>query len=153
MMPHISVRSKRSGAVALEFVITSFVLLIAIVGIIELSRAIMVNQVLINAAREGARNVVIPGATDESFDQVMDHYLRSAGIQPDLCTVEVYKNLTEEQHSDPSLRPSPINVENTSSHDEITVLVGVPFSDVSWGFMNFIANDTVLSAEVVMRKE
>jgi Flp pilus assembly protein TadG len=126
------------------------IFLLAVVGMVELSRAIMVHQVLVNCAREGARRAVVPGATDvqltgstaegDSMDGVMTSYLQAAGI-PATYTVETLVNGTAG------------SVSSAASHDQITVRVSVPYSDVSWGFLRFMPTNATLRAAVVMRKE
>lgn len=127
-------RRRRRGAVALEFALLTGVLLVLIVGIVELGRAIMVRQVLVNAAREGARRAVVPGATDTEVVDIVNNYMTHAGIAGQ--TIQVTPALSA-----------------AVSHQAVTVRVSVLHSHVSWGFTNFISGDAAFVAEVVMRKE
>lgn len=136
-------RFRRRGAAALEFILVSVIFLLTLLGMIELSRAVMVQQVVVNAAREGARRAVTPGATDADLtgdNGVVTHYLSSAGIGGTF-TVTTYVNGSES------------SLAAAKSHDELKVQVSVPFSDVSWGIMAFFPSDTVLSSTATMRKE
>lgn len=134
---------RRRGAVALEFAIVFPILLIAIVGLVELSRVLMVQQVMINAAREGARRAVVPASNDAELtgeNGILSHYLSNAGI-PATYTVQVLVN------------GSPSTVVAASPHDELTVVVSIPYGDVTWGFTTFFAGNANLVAGVTMRKE
>jgi Flp pilus assembly protein TadG len=53
----------RSGVAAVEFALVVPIFLLLVFGIIEFGRALMVQQVLVNASREGARQAVLDGAT------------------------------------------------------------------------------------------
>ena len=53
----------RWGVAATEFAIVAPVFLLLVIGILELGRALMVQQVLINASRVGARQAITLGAT------------------------------------------------------------------------------------------
>ena len=54
----------RRGVAMAEFAIILPIFMLAVIGIIEFGRAVMVQQILVNAAREGARRAIIPGATN-----------------------------------------------------------------------------------------
>src|SRR5206468_2029837 len=56
-------RRKRGAAAAVEFALVAPVLLLFVLGIIEFGRLMMVEQILTNAAREGARRAVMANAT------------------------------------------------------------------------------------------
>ena len=55
------------GAALLEAAITVPIILLISVGIFEFGRAYQTQQVLVNAAREGARIAVIEGTSDENI--------------------------------------------------------------------------------------
>lgn len=71
-----------SGQSALEFAIILPVLLAIVVGIFEFGIAWNRKQVLTNAAREGARWLVLPGTDPALARNEIDIYLTSAGIDP-----------------------------------------------------------------------
>jgi Flp pilus assembly protein TadG len=54
---------RRRGAAATEFAIVAPVFFLMIIGFIEVGRALMVQQVLINASRVGARMASTTGST------------------------------------------------------------------------------------------
>ena len=134
---------QRQGAVALEFILVSGIFIMTVLGMAELSRAIMVRQVLVNAAREGARRAVVPGATDAALtggSGVITKYVQGAQMGG-TTTVAILVNGTQ------------ASLSTAHSHDTIAVRLSIPWQDVSWGIMRFIPVSTTLTAEVTMRKE
>ena len=67
-------RSERGQALVEAALITPVVLLI-MVGIFEVARAYQTWQVLTNAAREGARAAVVPGATVPTVEGIVKKYM------------------------------------------------------------------------------
>ena len=103
---------------------------------IEYGRMVMVQQILTNAAREGARVAVLEGSTEQDvIDWVLD-YCGSSRIP-----------VTEEDISIPQ------DPETANDGDPVTVTVGVAFQDVSWLPSPLYLGATQLSATSVMRKE
>jgi hypothetical protein len=70
------------GQALLETAITLPIILLVSVGIFEFGRAYQVQQVLTNAAREGARVAVLPGITDAVVTTTVRNYLTSGGLTP-----------------------------------------------------------------------
>src|SRR5205814_627418 len=102
-----------------------------ILGMIEFGRMMMVQQVLTNGAREGARKAVLPGATDTQVQTTIDNYLSGAGISGQSRTVS----------------PS---TDSADGGTAITVTVSVPYSSVTWiPLAQFLKNKT-LTTTVVM---
>lgn len=87
-------RSRRRAAAAAEFAIIAPVLFLTAMGMFELGRVLSVQQVMTNAAREGAREAVLGDATEESVTSVVNGYLANimnqevdVAITPDITTV------------------------------------------------------------------
>src|SRR5687767_3180728 len=78
-----------SGQSLVEFAIVLPVLLALVVGIFEFGRAWNVDQVLTNAAREGARRAVIPTATEDDVFEAVEDAMENAALDPDLGSVEI----------------------------------------------------------------
>src|SRR6185503_18474885 len=75
-----SLRIKRRGASAVEFAIVAPVFFMMIFGMIEYGRLVMVQQILTNATREGARRAVLQDATTSAVKTVVKTYLTNASI-------------------------------------------------------------------------
>src|SRR5262249_58847743 len=56
-------RSRRLAAAAGEFAFAAQIFWVFIVGMCEVSRALMVKETVTNAARKGARTAILPGAS------------------------------------------------------------------------------------------
>jgi Flp pilus assembly protein TadG len=69
-----SYREQRRGAAAVEFAVVAPVFILLVLGMLEYGRMIMVQQVITNASREGARRAVLDGATVESVTAAMTSY-------------------------------------------------------------------------------
>ncbi len=70
------------GAALLETAVTLPLILLISVAIFEFGRAYQVQQVLTNAAREGARVAVLPDYTDAQVTTIVRTYLTDGGLTP-----------------------------------------------------------------------
>ncbi|HEY2250279.1 MAG TPA: TadE family protein, partial [Planctomycetaceae bacterium] len=79
---------RRRGAATVEFAIVAPIFLIMITGVIELGRAIVVQQLLTNASREGARVGGYDTTTSTStVTTSVNSYLSNVGISGATTTV------------------------------------------------------------------
>jgi Flp pilus assembly protein TadG len=124
----------RRGAAATEFAIVAPVFFLMVVGFIEFGRALMVQQVLINASRVGARMASTTGATSGGVQTAVQEY--TAGVAVPGVTVAV--------------SPNPATA---SPGTAITVTASVPFDNVSWMSSPWFLSGKTLSADSQMRKE
>ncbi|MBN1396196.1 MAG: pilus assembly protein [Pirellulales bacterium] len=133
-------RINRQGAAAVEFALVAPVFFLLVFGMIEFGRMIMVQQVITNASREGARIAVLDSQTPTAsvVEQQVRDYLDNAAIPGDNATIII-------NPSEPT----------TAAYGEpVTVTVQIPFSSVSWlPTPMFIGADTNLTASTVMRRE
>jgi Flp pilus assembly protein TadG len=111
-----------------------------IFGMIEIGRAVMVQQVLTNASREGARIAVLdsPTPTHDTVVTAVRTYLQNGGVAGSAATVTITPN------------------EPTSAGygQPVTVTVQVSFSSVSWlPTPMFLGSSSKLTASTVMRRE
>jgi len=74
------IRSEK-GAALLEAAITVPIILLISVGIFEFGRAYQTQQVLVNAAREGARIAVIEGTTDAKVRARVREFVTGGGLK------------------------------------------------------------------------
>lgn len=127
-------RAARRGAAVVEFAIVLPLFLLMVFGMVEYGRMVMAQQIITNAAREGARRGVIDGATTAEVTTLVNGYLTDASIGT--ATV--------------SITPDPTTVTNGGP---ITVTVSVPYSQVSWIPSPMYLGSKTLTASVVMRCE
>jgi len=131
-----SCRRKRCGAAVVEFALVAPVFFLLVFGMIEFGRMVMVQQIITNASREGARIAVLDGTTAAEVQSTVSNYLQNSNIRG--ATIII----------DP---PEP----NTAGYGApVSVTVQVPFAQVSWlPAPFFIGANTNLSASTVMRRE
>lgn len=130
-------RRKRRGAAVVEFAIVAPLFFLLIFGMIEYGRMVMVQQVITNASREGARRAVLDGATAAQVKTTVDGYLSSAGIT----------------FKDSYVTLDPTDPASAGYREAVTVQVTVPFADVSWIPAPLYLAGTNLSASTVMSRE
>ena len=130
----ISRSRNRRGVAAVEFALVAPFLILLVFGIIEFGRAIMVQQVLTNASREGSRRAVLEEVTTTEVSQVVSDYLTNSFISG--ATV--------------SVSPSPLS--SAGFGDPVTVTVSVQYDQVSWIPPWFLGGRT-LSASTLMHAD
>jgi Flp pilus assembly protein TadG len=131
-------RRNRQGAAVVEFAIIAPLFFMMVFGMIEFGRAIMVQQVLTNASREGARVAVLDSQTPTATQvkSLVATYLQNAGITGATVTI------------------NPAEPTSASYGQPVTVNVQIPFSNVSWlPAPWFLTGSTKLKASTVMRRE
>jgi Flp pilus assembly protein TadG len=130
-------RRNRRGAAVVEFAIVAPVFFGFTLGMIEVGRGMMVQQIITNASREGARLAVLDDQTTSGIQTHVKTYLQNASINSGAATVNV----------SPSLPTA------TGYNGPVTVTVSVPFSQVSWGTKPIFLGGATLTASTVMRRE
>jgi Flp pilus assembly protein TadG len=133
-----SFRKKRHGASVVEFAIVAPVFFLLVFGMIEYGRLVMVQQVLTNATREGARQAVLDGKETAEVKQVVVDYLHSSSIS----SADV---------DDVTVTPDP--PKSAGSGDPVTVSVSISFNQVSWLPSPMFLGGKTMRAQSVMRRE
>ncbi len=129
-----SCRRNRSGVAAVEFAIVAPVFVLFVMGMVEVSRGLMVQEVVTNAAREGARQAVLDSSTTSSVQTVVKNYLTAANIASSNATITV-------------------SIPSTRYNNFATVTVSVPYSKVSWVPVPQFLGSVTLTATSTMRCE
>ncbi len=130
-----SCRRNRRGAAAVEFAVVSPVFFLLVFGMIEYGRMVMVQQLLTNAAREGARVGVLDNSTAGEVTTAVTNYLTAAKI------------------NSPTIACNPTNPSSAGYGQPVTVTVSVPFSQVSWLPSPMFLGGTTMTAQSAMRRE
>jgi hypothetical protein len=131
-------RRNRQGAAAVEFAIVAPLFFLMVFGMIEFGRAVMVQQVLTNASREGARVAVLDSQTPTASQVVstVTTYLQNTGISGATVTI------------------NPAEPTTAGYGAPVTVTVEIPFGNVSWlPSPWFLGTNIHLKASTVMRRE
>jgi len=130
-----SCRKERLGVAAVEFAVVAPLFFLLLLGMVEIGRMVMVQQVITNASREGARIGVLDGSTTTDVMNAVEGYLASGGVRNATVTIT----------------PDP---PSQAGYDEpVTVTVRVPFSQVSWLPTPMFLGGVELSAVTTMRRE
>jgi Flp pilus assembly protein TadG len=103
---------------AVEFAILAPVFFMLILALIELGRGIMVRHMLTNAARAGCRVGVLEGKGNTDVTAAVNRTLNIVGISGDAVMITVNDGGGD--------------VLNANPDDEVTVVVSVPVSGVTW---------------------
>jgi len=130
-----SYRNHRRGAAAVEFAVVAPIFVLLVFGMIEYGRMVMVQQLLTNASREGARQAVLDGATTAAVQATVTTYLSNSSVSGSTVTV------------------SPNPPSTAANGDPVTVTVSIPFTSVSWLPSPMYLGAKTLSASAVMRRE
>ena len=132
----MSIRTER-GSALVETAITIPILLAVLLGIAEFSRAWHIQQVITNAAREGARVAVVPSSTDATIQAAVDSRLAAGKISG--ATVNI---------ANTTLTGDPDSV--TVSYDYTYQVFGKAMSLLSAGA---VPGSVTLSSTSIMRNE
>ncbi|MEX2119110.1 MAG: TadE/TadG family type IV pilus assembly protein [Pirellulales bacterium] len=128
-------RRYRRGAAAVEFAVVVPVFFLFVFGSLEFGRLLMVQAVITNAAREGARKGVLDGSTTEGVTAAVNDYLTQSSVSGATVTVT----------------PSPPS--SAGYGEPVTVSVTIPFDQVSWLPSPMFLGGRTMAASTVMRRE
>jgi Flp pilus assembly protein TadG len=151
---------RRPGVAAAEFAVIAPIFWILIVGMFEVSRALMVKEILTDAARKSCRTAVLPGAGwkdvangaagSELYDvMVTDNGFSWANVSPTVVVTDPAGNATTLTTGDTN------NVlQNAAWGSTVSVKVGIPASATTWGpgFI-FVPATAIESEAVVMMRQ
>jgi Flp pilus assembly protein TadG len=147
LRPHSTSMKHRRGAAAVEMAIVLPLFMMIVMGIIEFGRAMMVGQLVTNAARHGSRLSIVDGSTNATVETaVKDFVASSVGV----AATDVSVDITVEAGSG---NPDPNDVlADAKTKDVCKVAVRVPYNRVAYIAGSFLS-DAELKGECVMRHE
>lgn len=128
-------RNSRSGAAVVEFAIVGPLMIMLTMGMMELSRVVMVKQLMIHATREGARMASLNGTTTSDVVSFVQQELQSQSV------------------AGTSISTIPAEVSGVTGGSQVTVQISVPAALVSWIPTPMFTGNTTLTAETTMRRE
>ncbi|HEV7223472.1 MAG TPA: TadE/TadG family type IV pilus assembly protein [Pirellulales bacterium] len=133
-------RNDRRGTSAVEFAFIAPVFFMLVIGMIEFGRAMMVQQALTNAARQGARLATLDSTNNSSNP-----------TPASLVTTEVNQALSAASISGAATAISPALP--AAAGQDISVTVSVPYRSVTWVPSPWFLGNATLTANCVMRRE
>jgi Flp pilus assembly protein TadG len=119
--------------VTVEFALTVPLLFMIVFAAIEFSRVNVIRHTVDNAAYEGARDGVYPGATAADVRATAQSILNAVGTAGAVITV------------------TPSNIQENTP--EVTVRVEVPLDQNGWIFPSFFAGRTLTGSSTLAREE
>ena len=125
-------RSARQGAVAVEFALTASLLFFIVFTAIEFMRVNSIVNSTENAAYEGARAAIVPGAKEQEARDAANAMVKAIGVRG--ATVDV--------------QPTPINDDTP----EVTVTVSVPLDKNSFIAPRFFLGDSLTKTCTLSRE-
>lgn len=125
----------RVGAAVVEFAFVAPLLITLTFGMIEIGRVVMVKQLLINAAREGARMAILPASISQDVIAHVQDELNKSSIQGATVTL------------------SPESLANAPAGSAVTVAISINASAVSWLPKPLFVVSQQLDAATTMRRE
>jgi Flp pilus assembly protein TadG len=126
----------RSGTAAVELAVVAPFVIILLVGLLEVGRIVQMNQIISNAAREGARKASTGVNTYSDVQTTVANYLTRAGITNQTGLVVNVVDVTQ-SNAGPTFNPS------TAVYlDQLQVTVTLPYANVQLaplpGFSNYV---------------
>ncbi|QDT16880.1 TadE/TadG family type IV pilus assembly protein [Alienimonas californiensis] len=139
---------RRRGAALVEAAVVLPIFFLAILAIVEFGRAMMVGQLVTNAAREGARQAILYGSDDDEVREHVTTFLQNAADVPaEHVGVEITVSSGPNREG-----AAPQSVVDAESGDRVTVRVTVPWDEASWGMLRWLGGES-FRGEATMRHE
>lgn len=140
-------RETRKGAALVEMALVLPIFFAVTLGIVEFGRAMMVGQLVTNAAREGARIAVLDGSSNGQVVDVIKTFLQES-INVDPSSVDVDITVTAAPGNE-----NPGNqLSSAQARDLCKIEVSVPFNEVSYISAKYL-KDKSLRGHASMRHE
>jgi Flp pilus assembly protein TadG len=134
-------RSRR-GAAAVEFALVAPFFILLVLGMIELSRGMMVKGILSNAARKGCNTGIKPAKTDTDIKNDVNNILAENNISLNAATITI---LVNDKPYDPNNPPKAL--------DKVSVQVTVPVSAIFWGGTTILSGTVIESETILMMRQ
>lgn len=133
---------RRLGAAAVEFAVIVPFMGLLIYGMFEISRGMMVKEILTNAARKGCNTGIKPGKTNTDIINDVNNILSDNNINSSSATITI---LVRDQPYSSSTPPK--------QFDKVSVQVSIPVSATTWGSTWILKGQAIESETVVMMRQ
>jgi Flp pilus assembly protein TadG len=133
------IRPRRHGTAAVECAVVLTLLVPMLLAVWEVGRLVQVQELLVNAAREGGRQAATGYMTTAQVQQVVVNYLTQNKITCATSNVTV-TNLTSSARNDPT---------TANQLDQYQITVSIPFNTVQWVLINQITPPTNITASAI----
>lgn len=145
-------KCRRKGAATVEFAVVLPIFVMLILGVVEMGRAVNVQQTLTNASREAARIAAIDGMTEQDVRDAVAECLTASGVYG-WQGFDANGNPIGKPCLDAQVDFNVPSLATAKSGDPIAVTVTLQRDKVSWlpGQSQYLG--TTLQATTTMRKE
>jgi Flp pilus assembly protein TadG len=148
---------RRRGIAATEFALLAPFLASLIVGMFEMGRAMMVKDILTNAARKGCRTgVTLPKTYQNILDDV-NNILTDNSLPSSKATITVQIASYTGTSTTPSWSPyrtvSNSSLYNPKTLDKVLVKISMNVTDVLWFAPTFMSSTAIESETVIMLRQ
>jgi Flp pilus assembly protein TadG len=133
----------RRGVATAEFALLTPFLVFLFLGVFEISRGIMMKQMLNDAARRACRTGVLPGKTNSDVTSDVQNILTDNKIAAKAAVITIKigpGSATDVSGAQPGV-------------DAVTVKVSLPVSTFYWGGIYFLPSSDIESESVTMLKQ
>jgi Flp pilus assembly protein TadG len=150
---------KRQGVAITEFAILVPFLGALVLGMYELGRAVMIKDILTNAARKGCRTAVFPGKTYQNVVDDVTNILSDNNITSSLATITIQVATYNGTSTSPSWGSFTTATGNSSfspsSLDKVSVQVSVNSKEVIWfnKVLIFMPSTEIESETLIMLRQ
>jgi Flp pilus assembly protein TadG len=128
----------RAAAASVEFAVVAPAFFLFVLGMVEVGRGLMVQHLLLNAARQGCRAGILPSGSNTQISSAAAATLAPASITAQSVSVTV--------------NGASADASTANSGDDVTVSVSVPVSSVTWVPVgSFLSGN--LTAQYTLRKQ
>jgi len=149
--PRGATGSRRGAAAVVEFAAVVSILVLLMLGLFELSRGMMVRQLLSCAARKGCRTGIV-------------HQYGNQDIVNDATNILRDNNFDATKFNPPSIGSITVTVTapdgttladalDAPSGSTVSVKVDLPGSSIDWATSHFLTDSMIVSDTVVMMKQ
>lgn len=143
-------RGRRRGAAAVEFALVLPFMILLVFGMIEFSRAMLVQSALTTSARSGARLGAFPNSNYDDVKAAVDKSLQNEGFDATKATVDVYvidkAGVSTQVTSNATFK--------CAEGSQVRVGTGLQYNDVSWlPWGGWFLKDRMLVEYAVFRVE
>jgi Flp pilus assembly protein TadG len=130
-----STREDRRGVAAVEMALVLPVFVLSMLGVIEIGRAMMLTQVLENAARTGVRMAVLNNTTNAQVTTAVQTFVHdTTNVASGNVTVTIGVNGNNSA-----------SLATAQPGDTISVTVSVPFTTASWVPPSYLGGKNIIA--------
>jgi Flp pilus assembly protein TadG len=132
--------SARRGAAVVEFAVVAVLFVFLMLGLLEISRALVVKQALSDTARRACRTGSQPETSNAAIINDVNNLLTDNSIAASNATITILVNGVA------------VDASTAQQNDKISVKVSVPASKVLWVTAIFMNSQAIESSTVVMMR-